>query len=191
MARVSCGLDYFLRAVRDRLVSRGVVKDAQTFLTLDADDMLIGTQAPPVIGVSFDAFDQRPDTLHSEQFEHDAPVMEGELTVALWTRVALDTPGQDARAITNATLGAAQMMRLIFDALNNVELYKDGDIITWRSLTFIGVRNRGRWAKDKNWRRADVRFDAAFVWRPTGLTPITIGGVGLSDPINDLILEPG
>lgn len=200
MARVPCDLSDLLNAARQRLVAAGVLQDAQAFLTLDPNDMLIGTVEPPIAGLSFEGFQQREDTITCEAAPDEAPVMEGELTVALWSRVALDTPGADGQAITNATLGMSTLARNTMEALNNVDLVKGSDIITWRSLTYLGVKNRGRWAKDKNWRRADVRFDVTFQWKPLPDVvppPPTMGVVldptlhQLLDTFNDTIREPG
>lgn len=175
MARVPCDLADILLAVPAKLVAAGVATAPQTYLSLDNDDVPSGTVAPPLFAVSFTAFDQRGDTVNSESDWNDQPYMEGELVVTVWTRVPLDQAARDTAALTKASLGLAGNVTLVFGALNNQELLNPGgQTITQRSLTFLGVRNKGKWGKDKDWRRLDVRFSCAYAWQPRSRIIVSI-----------------
>ena len=177
MARVTTDLSNVLIAAKNVLVGNGVFTSQQCFLTVEPDEILSGGTAkpePPVAGLTFVGFSQRPDTYQSEMAEGDAPTMEGDLVVAIWIRSGLDQPARDASFITNASIGASQLVQQVQASLSNVELTNDdGDGILWRTLNYTGVTQRGRWSTDKRWRRVDVRFNCVFEWSATPVDPIT------------------
>lgn len=186
MTRVPCELSDILKATQALLVANGIVTPSQCYLTIVPDEMLTGGAASPRIGLSFDAFDQRVDTLSCEDDPDSTPTVEGDLIVALYLRSNLDIAGRDDQALTNATLGASHYKRLIIAALNNQELLNaDGDGITWRSLTYVGFRQRGRRrGEEKDWRRYDVRFDCAYEQIVEGSASV------LTDPDGNTLLDP-
>lgn len=174
MARIACDLSDFLLAVRLKLVTDGVFTDPQCYLSLDPDEiMATSPSASPLCGLTFLAFDQRPDTISCESDNDENPTMEGELVCSVWIRVNLDAPGRDTQLLTNQTLGATQLVRRLFKSLQNASIYDpQGSELTWRTLTFLGARNRGRWKREPAWRRIDVRFNSTFEWLSANSQPM-------------------
>ncbi len=178
-APVPCSLGDILEAARLVLVADGVFTNAQTFLTLDPDDVMLAPPASPICGITFTAFNQRDDSISSESDEivDEVPTMDGELVCSAWIRIALDKDGRDdyllrANVADNKVQGASVLIRKIVKSLSNEVLFNsEGSQIVWRSLNFLGVRNRGKWRKDKNWRRIDVRFNLTFNMDLTGIVP--------------------
>jgi hypothetical protein len=176
MARIATTLADLLTSARQVLVDAGIFTESQAFLTLDPDDLMVAPPASPFCGLTFNAFNQRLDTMDVEVDEDQEPTMEGELLVACWIRIALDRANKDAYLLTDQTRGASQLVRKIVRALQNKALEnEDGDVLVWRTLNFMGFANRGKWAKDKNWRRIDVRFNCCWSMTPVVLveTPFT------------------
>lgn len=154
-----------LQAARDVLVAQGVFTEPQAFLGLDPDDIILGPTSPIAV-VTFGNFDQRDESIHAEVDTTDTPTMQGELIVSMWIRIALDAQGRDTYFLTTNSSnvkGASEKLRQVMVALNNQTLTNsDGETIVWRTLNYLGFRNRGKWGQDKNWRRIDVRFDVVF-----------------------------
>lgn len=188
MARIACDLSDLLTAIKRKLVADEVFTDPQVYLTLEPDEIMTAAKVePPMAGLTFVAYDQRPDTMHCEMENEDAPTCEGDVTVAIWLRSGLDQPGRDVSLLTHATEGATKLIQKVLGCLNNESIYDEGGSeLTWRTLNFLGVRNRGRWSKDKQWRRIDVRFNTTFMWAPTIFDDLA--GILWSDNAADLIL---
>lgn len=171
-----CSIGELLEAARLTLVASGVFTDAQAFLGLDADDVMLNPVSSPVCCLTFDAFDQRDESIHAEIDQSDTPTMEGTITCSMWIRIAIDLEGQDKVFLNindSNVRGASEMIRQVVGSLNNAPLYNaDNNLITWRTLNLLGFRNRGKWRQDKTWRRIDVRFDACFNLKVTGTTPV-------------------
>lgn len=191
-----CSLGELLDAARLVLVAEGVFTDAQTFLTLDPDDVMLNPPASPLCGVTWIGFDQRDESIHSESDNDDVPTMEGDLVCSLWIRIALDIEGHDkylmlANETTNKVRGASEIVRQIVAALTNQSLYNaDGDMITWRTLNFDSIRNRGKWRQDRNWRRIDVRFNATFNLKLADTPPPSDVADYFPEPLFDLAYDP-
>lgn len=188
MPRVSTTLAEVLSSARQVLVDAGIFTESQAFLTLDPDDLMLTPPASPFCGLTFNAFNQRLDTMDVEVDEDQEPTMEGELLVACWIRVALDRANRDGYFLTDTTIGASQLIRRIVHALQNRALLNDdGDIIVWRTLNFMGIANRGKWKPDKNWRRIDVRFNLCWSLQ---VQDASDEGGPLLDPNSAQILDP-
>jgi len=173
-----------LQAAKRVLVSRFVFTDAQCFLALDSDDVMLVPAASPICALTFSQFRQRDDSIHSEVDPEDTPTMQGEIVCSLWIRIALDIEGQDTKFLTvneGNVRGASRLIRQVTRALNNQTLVnEDAETIIWRTLNYTGFRNRGKWRKDKTWRRIDITFDTTFNLKvedePSASNPIVYTG---------------
>lgn len=170
MPRIATTLATVLNSARQVLVDAGIFTESQAFLTLDPDDLMVAPPASPFCGITFNAFNQVMGTMDVEVDEDQEPTMEGELLVACWIRVALDRANRDAHLLTDATRGASELVRKVVHALQNAALEDEfGNVIVWRTLNFMGFANRGKWSRDKNWRRIDVRFNLCWSLDPNAL----------------------
>lgn len=165
MARVTCGLDDVLLAVRDRLVSRNIVTATQAYIADVTDELPMAPPAPPLAGVTFEAFDQRPDTICVDT-DPNVIYAEGFVVVTLWNRIEIDREGRADSALTDAAFGAAKLIKDTLAALNDYDpMNGSGDFILARALISIGTRNRGKYKPEPSWRRFEVRASAAFHWQ--------------------------
>lgn len=166
MALVATNIGEVLLAAKGVLVEEEVFTEAQCFIGLDPDDVMLNPAASPLCCLTFTQFRQREESIHAESDVGDAATMQGEMSCSLWIRVALDKEGWDEHFMTANTanvIGASELIRRVAYTLSNQTLYNsDGDTIVWRSLNYTGFRNRGKWRKDKTWRRIDVTFDLTF-----------------------------
>ena len=187
MARVPCELGDIYTAAKLALVTAGIVSDSQCFTTLVPDDLLEEPPESPIISLSFIAYDHFLSSLSCEDTNLTPPTVEGELIVSIWIRLAVDQNMRDDEAVASAAYGFSPILSQILPVLNNVELVNpSGQGITWRTLTYLGKRNRGRWHRDQEWRRMDMRFDCCFEMIPESVT--TTGNAILydSDPTHVL-----
>lgn len=169
MARVACQLYEIYDAVQLALVTAGVVSDSQCFINLMPDDLKRQPPDAPIIAISFHQEDQQADTIHCELTNEDTPACGGELVLSLWFREALDMQNEDGILMRSQSnpVGLGLLTSQILPVLNNVALENaDGDVIVWETLNYIGVRNRGRWRGDEQWRRFDMRFELKFSMLP-------------------------
>lgn len=164
MARIACDLSDILTATKGVLVANGLGTSDQVYMTVEPEEALLGGETDPRIGLSFDPFLQRLDTQSCEDDPTTEVTIEGTLTIALWLREGqLDVATTDEIALTNATSGFGKYKRRVVAALSNAMLYNsDGDGLLWRTLSYLGSRKRGRWIKDKSWRRFDVMFNCNY-----------------------------
>lgn len=166
MARVPCQLADIYEATKRALVSAGIVTESQAFISLMPDDIKGQPPVPPLNVLSFREYDQFPTTLSCEDTTETATTVQGELTITLWTRMAIDPQGSEDAWLTDRTRGVSELLRqfkAVFD--NGVLTNEDDDEITWRQLIFLGYRNYGR-GKDPEWRRVDFRLDCCYEWDP-------------------------
>ena len=164
MARIACTLAELLTAVKRTLVDAGVFTDAQCWISLMPDEVMTMEAAPaaPLGLLNFTAMNQM-DTLSCEDDESAEPTMQGVLNVSCWLRVALDHTGVDHYNVTKPDVGESDTIRNIVATLNNHEVLNGADEgLTWRTLTYQGFTNRGKWREDMNWIRLDVRFDMTY-----------------------------
>lgn len=165
MARVSTSLDAVLAAIRGKLVADAVFKKAETFCSLDPD--AVAEKAPPsdrFAGVTFAEVNQVPGTVTTDASTDDVPDCEGEFVVACYFTVNVDSLGRDDAVLTTADAGVMAVLKRAIKSLNNQELAdRDGNDLLLCSLTFLGLRARGRQGKSGR-HRFDLRFAAAFDW---------------------------
>src|SRR5579884_2855511 len=103
-----------LAAARDKLVADGVFAASACFLTLNPDDL----RFPP--SDQFAAVCPGPQRINTGVYVgggRDIVVVEGQLTVSLWCRLALDQQPRDDSYLTDATLGALRRWRCVVNSL--------------------------------------------------------------------------
>jgi hypothetical protein len=172
MPRFPCTTADILNAAKRFLVEAGIVSESQTFITLQPDDLLREPPDPPIISVSFFGQDQFLQTLSCEATNETTPTIQGDLIFSVWLRLALDQNLRDDEILTTPAYGFSPIVSQLLHTFNNVQLTNESDQeITWRSLNYVGVRNRGRWMRAPEWRRLDVRFDCTFELQPAPVPP--------------------
>ncbi len=85
----------------------------------------------------------------------------------LWNRVEIDREGRADVALTG-TGGAAGLLKATLGALNDYDpVDGSGNFILARSLTTVGVRNRGKFKPEPSWRSFLCRMSVAWNWKLT------------------------
>jgi hypothetical protein len=117
---VNTTLDVLLTAAEAKLVADNVVTSSNCFITVKPDVIMF----PPGTYVVISPGKQVVDDHIRVGAGRDVVVIDGQMTVSIWTAVALDQSPRDDQFLTKSSLGA---IVLTTSVINSLELYQPVD----------------------------------------------------------------